>query len=124
MAVTQVTRGADILSSTPKQLYLYALLGAKPPDYAHIPLLLDHTGERLAKRHASLSLRGLREAGVKAEAVIGFLAFWSGLRKGAIDDFALLSPTDLLSGFDFTSIKANPGVLLEDIAGILKKAGS
>jgi glutamyl-tRNA synthetase len=124
MGITQVVRGADILSSTPNQLYLYALLGATPPVYAHVPLLLDHTGERLAKRHASLSLRWLREAGVKAEAVIGFLAVWSGLREGSFNDFALLSPKDLLPGFDFASIKAKPGVLPEDIADILKRAGS
>jgi glutamyl-tRNA synthetase len=120
MGVTQVVRGEDILSSTPRQLYLYRLLGASPPAYAHVPLLRDHAGERLAKRHDSLSLRRLREAGVKAGAITGFLACWAGLREGAADDFALLSPADLLPGFTFASVKTNPELLPENIFDILR----
>jgi glutamyl-tRNA synthetase len=123
MGITQVVRGADILSSTCRQLYLYSLLGATPPAYAHIPLLLDHKGERLAKRHAALSLRGLREAGVKAEAVIGYLAHWSGLCEGSSNCFALRSPQDLIPCFNFTAIKAKPERLPANITDILKRAG-
>ncbi|MDR1242571.1 MAG: tRNA glutamyl-Q(34) synthetase GluQRS [Deltaproteobacteria bacterium] len=120
MGVTQVVRGADILPSTPRQLYLYQLLGAEPPAYAHVPLLPDHTGERLAKRHASLSLRELRQAGVKAEAVTGFLAAWAGLRDGGPDGFALLTPRDLLPGFNFASIKTGLEPLPEDLPAVLR----
>lgn len=77
MGVTQVVRGEDILPSTPRQLLLFRLLGGpdcRPPSYAHVPLLHDEMGERLAKRHQSLSLRALREAGVRPEAVTGWLA--------------------------------------------------
>lgn len=61
MGVNQVVRGADILTSTPRQLYLFHLLGHQAPHYAHIPLLLDENGERLAKRHASQSLKSIRQ---------------------------------------------------------------
>lgn len=60
MSINQVVRGADILTSTPRQLYLFHLLGYEAPQYAHIPLLLDEKGERLAKRHASQSLKSIR----------------------------------------------------------------
>ena len=75
MGITQVVRGRDILISTPRQILLYRLLGLPAPQYAHIPLLLDAQGERLAKRHQSLSLRALREKGIAPEAVVGLLAW-------------------------------------------------
>ena len=81
MNVTQVVRGEDILLSTPRQLLLYRLLGGTPPDFAHIPLLYDEEGERLAKRHKSLSLAALREAGCSPEAVVGHLAHIAGLQE-------------------------------------------
>ena len=74
MGVTQVVRGEDILLSTPRQLLLYQLLKGTPPAFAHIPLLYDSQGERLAKRHKSLSLSRLREQGIRPEAVVGWLA--------------------------------------------------
>lgn len=61
MGVNHVVRGADILTSTPRQLYLFHLLGYQAPHYAHIPLLLDEQGERLAKRHVSQSLKSIRQ---------------------------------------------------------------
>ena len=79
MHINQVVRGRDLLSSTPRQLLLFRLLDMPAPNYAHIPLLCDEEGERLAKRHASLSLRALREAGVSASAITGYLAWKSGL---------------------------------------------
>ncbi len=81
--VNQVVRGEDILLSTPRQLWLYELLGATPPQYAHIPLVVDAEGERLAKRHKSLTLRALREQGVQAEEMVGLIAQYAfGLGKG------------------------------------------
>lgn len=64
MRVTEVVRGADLLVSTFRQLLLYGALRLEPPAFYHAPLLLDESGQRLAKRHAALSLRALREAGV------------------------------------------------------------
>ena len=82
MGVTQVVRGRDILPSTPRQIAILQALGHAPPSYAHIPLLLDAAGERLAKRHASLALRELRSRGVRAEQVVGLLARLAGLNPG------------------------------------------
>ncbi len=74
MGVTDVLRGADLLSSTPRQIVLYRLFGATPPRFWHVPLMLDYRGERLAKRHGAPSLRQLREAGADPRAVVRDLA--------------------------------------------------
>jgi len=84
MGVTQVVRGDDILSSTPRQIFLHQLLGAPVPQYAHLPLVLDAEGERLAKRHQSLTLATLRESGVTAPAIVGYLAWRAGLRAAPV----------------------------------------
>ncbi len=60
MGVTEVVRGADLLLSAAQQIYLFELLGFDPPEYAHIPLLLNDRGERLAKRDCAASLEQLR----------------------------------------------------------------
>ena len=57
MGVTEVVRGADLLSSTARQLYLYRLLGLQPPRFAHCPLLLAADGRRLSKRDGDQSLK-------------------------------------------------------------------
>jgi glutamyl/glutaminyl-tRNA synthetase len=67
MQITEVVRGADLLLSTARQLLLYRALGWKPPAFFHCPLMLDETGQRLAKRNEALSLRTLRERGAKPE---------------------------------------------------------
>ena len=56
MGITQVVRGRDLLSSTPRQLYLYRLLGLPAPAFYHIPLLLAPDGRRLSKRDGDLDL--------------------------------------------------------------------
>ena len=67
MQITEVVRGADLLKSTARQLLLIRTLGYPTPAYFHCPLLLDEKNVRLAKRHDALSLRKLREQGVRAE---------------------------------------------------------
>jgi len=67
MQITEVVRGADLLKSTARQLLLIRALGYPVPAYFHCPLLRDKKNVRLAKRHDALSLRKLREQGVKAE---------------------------------------------------------
>lgn len=79
MGITQVVRGEDLLVSTPRQLALFDLLGYPRPAYMHLPLLCDPEGERLAKRHASLTLASLRDAGVSPAAVAGYLGWKAGL---------------------------------------------
>ena len=69
MHITEVVRGADLLVSTARQLLLYRALGLRPPDFFHCPLILDENGQRLAKRHDSLSLRQLRVSGKMPESL-------------------------------------------------------
>jgi glutamyl/glutaminyl-tRNA synthetase len=70
MGVTEVVRGADLLTSTARQILIYRALAAEPPAFLHCPLVLDKDGRRLAKRDADLSLRALRAHGDSPENVI------------------------------------------------------
>jgi glutamyl/glutaminyl-tRNA synthetase len=63
MAIDEVVRGADLLTSTARQLLLYEALGWEPPAFCHLPLVCDAGGTRLAKRTAGLAIRDLRIAG-------------------------------------------------------------
>ncbi len=80
--VTDVLRANDLLGSTFRQLQLFRALGFAAPRFAHVPLLLGEDGKRLAKRGGALTLRALRERGVKPEAVAGWLAKSAGLSDG------------------------------------------
>jgi glutamyl/glutaminyl-tRNA synthetase len=75
MRITEVVRGEDLLRSTARQILICRALGSEPPKFYHCPLLCDESGQRLAKRHAALSLRALRERGLKPEEL---RAEWSG----------------------------------------------
>lgn len=76
--VTEVVRGRDILSATPRQMYLLEALGYPLPQYAHIPLLMDSQGRRLAKRDKDLDLTALLRR-FTPEEIIGMLAWSAGL---------------------------------------------
>ena len=69
MRITEVVRGADLLKSTARQMLIRRALGYATPAYFHCDLVTDERGERLAKRHESLSLRALRAAGLTPEEV-------------------------------------------------------
>lgn len=77
MGVTEVVRGADLLDSTPRQLYLYDLLGLPAPSFIHFPLLLAPDGRRLSKRDADAGLDTLRDRATAAE-ILGKLAYLAG----------------------------------------------
>lgn len=76
--VTEVHRGDDLLSSTPRQALLMEALGLARPRWFHFPLVVDAGGRRLAKRHDDLSLRALRDAGVSPEALRTWIAESAG----------------------------------------------
>jgi glutamyl-tRNA synthetase len=78
MGITQVLRGADLLPSTARQILLYDALGLRPPRWAHAPLVLAASGERLAKRDRAASLAALRAAGVDPARVVDALWAISG----------------------------------------------
>jgi glutamyl-tRNA synthetase len=77
--VDVVVRGADLLSSTPRQIWLARTLGAEPPRYAHVPLVVGPDGARLEKRRLAPTVRALRESGMAPERVVGELALGLGL---------------------------------------------
>ncbi|WP_394844277.1 tRNA glutamyl-Q(34) synthetase GluQRS [Pendulispora brunnea] len=79
MGMTDVVRGADLLASTPRQIFLARMLGATAPRYHHVPLVVDAHGERLAKRTPGAHVRALREAGIAPEEILGELAHGLGI---------------------------------------------
>ena len=79
MDISEVVRGEDLLISTARQILLYEALKLNAPEFYHTPLMLDDGGQRLAKRHRSLSLRELREAGEAPETLRHSESWWSGL---------------------------------------------
>lgn len=94
--ITEVLRGDDLLSSCGPQAVLQDALGLRRPDWIHVPLVLDSTGERLAKRADGLSIRAIRDAGIPPERLLGWLLCESGLSEereitaqGAIAGFQL-----------------------------------
>jgi glutamyl-tRNA synthetase len=64
--IGEVVRGADLVDSTPRQLFLYRLLGLPEPGHAHVPLVLGPDGARLAKRHGDVTLREVPAASARA----------------------------------------------------------
>ena len=102
--VTEVLRADDLLPSTPRQLLLYRALGLREPRFAHVPLVVGGDGLRLAKRHGDTSLRHLREKGVAAAAVVGYLASLCGLRPAGTS----CRPADLLRDFDLRRLPREP----------------
>jgi len=70
MRITDVVRGEDLLASTPRQILLARLLGAEPPKYWHVPLVLASDGTRLAKRTPGGTIRELRKKGFGPEDVV------------------------------------------------------
>ena len=110
MGVTQVVRGADLLSSTPRQLLLYRLLDLKAPEFFHVPLLLDAGGRRLSKRDGDIGLDALRRR-CTPEEVIGKLAFLAGLNPSA----APCTAESLLSSFSWDAVPRDDICLPADL---------
>jgi len=79
MDITEVVRADDLLDSTPRQLQLLALLGRAAPRYAHVPMVLNADGVRLAKRDGGAQVAALRAAGRAADEIVGWLAASLGL---------------------------------------------
>ena len=110
MGVTEVVRGADLLSSTARQLYLYRLLGLKAPRFAHCPLLLAPDGRRLSKRDGDQSLENLR-AKYTAEEIVGRLAYVYGLQP----EPAPRTPESLITDFSWENVPKEDICLPENL---------
>ena len=110
MGVTEVVRGADLLSSTPRQLWLYRELGLPAPQFYHLPLLLAPDGRRLSKRDGDQSLENLRTR-FSPEEVVGRLAFAVGLQ----DAPRPRTPQSLVSDFSWARIPKHDILLPENL---------
>lgn len=109
MGITEVVRGDDLIPSTFRQLALYAAFGWNPPVFGHVPLVIGPDGRRLAKRHGDTRLSTLREAGVTAERLIGYLAWTCGLLATPI----AVSVRDLLDQFEWDHLPRKPLIFLD-----------
>ena len=99
--ITMVSRGTDLLPSTPQQVYLYELLGATPPEYAHFPLLVDGQGRRLSKRQKDASLDVMMQTFGTPEAILGHIAYVTGIQP--CDESA--TPDELLAFVDIERLR-------------------
>jgi glutamyl-tRNA synthetase len=107
MRITHVIRGADHISNTPKQVLLYRALGAEPPVFAHVPLILGADKSRLSKRHGATDVNMYRTEGFLPEAFRNFLALL-GWSAGGDEQF--LRTKDLLEKFSLEGVSRTNGV--------------
>jgi glutamyl-tRNA synthetase len=110
MGITEVVRGDDHLSNTPKQLLVLAALGHEPPRYAHLPLLHGPDGKKLSKRHGAASVQELREAGYLPAAVRNYLAL---LGWGTDDDTTLMPTEELVRRFRVADVGKSAAIFDE-----------
>jgi len=107
MRITHVIRGADHLSNTPKQVLLYRALGAEPPVFAHVPLILGADKSRLSKRHGATDVNMYRSEGFLPEAFRNFLVLL-GWAPGGDEEF--LRTKDLVEKFSLEAVSRTNGV--------------
>jgi glutamyl-tRNA synthetase len=101
MGITDVIRGDDHISNTPKQILLYQALGERTPAFAHLPLILGPDKKRLSKRHGAVAVTEYREAGFLPEALFNFLALL-GWSPG--DDREFLRRDEIIRLFSFEGV--------------------
>jgi glutamyl-tRNA synthetase len=113
MRVSHVIRGDDHLNNTPRQINILTALGAPPPVYAHVPMILGEDGKRLSKRHGAVSVMQFRDEGFLPEAVLNYL-----VRLGwSHGDQEIFTADELIMLFDIADINnsasaVNAGKLL------------
>ncbi len=101
MGVTHVIRGEDHLSNTHKHLALIEALGATPPQYAHIPLILNPNGSKMSKRDVGASIADYEREGYLPEAVRNYLCLLGWSPK---DNREVISIEDVIAKFDLPDI--------------------
>ena len=100
MGITHVIRGDDHLSNTPKQILVYQALGAEPPKFAHVPMILGPDGTRLSKRHGALSILAYKEEGYLPQALRNYL-----VRLGwSYGDQEIFTLEEMIKKFDLSRV--------------------
>jgi len=104
MQITHVIRGDDHLNNTPRQINILEALGATLPQYAHVPMILGHDGQRLSKRHGAVNVLNYKEEGYLPQALLNYLVRL-GWSHGDQEIFSLQEMIDL---FDINAIHGSP----------------
>ncbi|HUL57260.1 MAG TPA: glutamate--tRNA ligase [Usitatibacter sp.] len=104
MAMTHVIRGDDHVNNTPRQINLYQALDAAIPQFAHVPMILGHDGQRLSKRHGAVNVMQYRDEGYLPEAMVNYLARlgWSH------GDEEVFSREQFVEWFDLEHVSKSP----------------
>lgn len=110
MGISHVIRGDDHISNTPKQILIYKALNWKPPQFAHVPLILGSDRKRLSKRHGATAVTEYRKQGFLAEAVLSYLALL-GWSPG--DDREIMTMDELVEAFDISGINNHSAIFDE-----------
>jgi glutamyl-tRNA synthetase len=110
MGITDVVRGEDHLSNTPRQLLVLDALGASAPRYAHLPLLHGPDGKPLSKRHGAVSVQEFRRAGYLPEALRNYLAL---LGWGYDETTTFFTTEQLVERFSLERVSRSPAVFDE-----------
>lgn len=110
MHITDVIRGEDHISNTPKQINLLDALGAKIPRYAHIPMILGADGSRLSKRHGASSVLDYEKLGILPHALLNYLARLGWSHK----DQEIFSIEELINLFDIKSVHKSAAIFNMD----------
>jgi glutamyl-tRNA synthetase len=105
MDITLVARGRDHIGNTPQQILLYRAFGWEPPEFAHLPMMLAPSGEKLSKRHASVSVQDYRERGYSPAGVLNYLVRF-GWSHGDQEIFSL---PELIQAFNWDSVNKSDG---------------
>ena len=101
MKITHVIRGEDHLSNTPKHIELYKALGATPPRFAHMPLILNRDGSKMSKRDEGAALGTYPEAGYAPEAVRNYLSLLGWSPK---ENREIISTEEVVAMFELNQI--------------------
>lgn len=109
--ITHVVRGEDLLSSTPKHILITQAMGATPPHYAHLSLLMGPDGKKLSKRHGDTSLHAYRQAGFLPEAFVNYAALL-GWNFG--DDETVFTRREMVERFSLDDVQKNPAIFDDD----------
>lgn len=107
MRITHVIRGDDHLNNTPRQINIFRALGAEPPQYAHLPMILGPDGAKLSKRHGAVSVMEYRNEGFLPEALVNYL-----VRLGwAHGDQEIFSRQEMIELFDIADVNQSASAI-------------
>ncbi|MCK4708243.1 MAG: tRNA glutamyl-Q(34) synthetase GluQRS, partial [Gammaproteobacteria bacterium] len=116
--ITEIIRGADLLDSSPQQIYLQQILGLQTPDYGHLPVVMHNNGIKLSKSHQDLPLNHHRPVEILTQAL-------KLLKQAPPDNLAQSSLEDFwqwaVQHWDLKKVPRNKEICFDLFAGTSKK---